>query len=303
MEAPGEMIDVGGRRLHLLRRGQGAPTVILEAGGGGGSSTQDWPVLGRVAQFAHVLSYDRAGLGWSDPPPGPKTINGVAGDLDALLASAKEPPPYVLVGGSFGGLLVRAFCRLYPEKVAGAVFLDTADETKYYPTMQRMLPVHAEELIREADRAERGEVLAEAEPAINSARGLDEMTKSAMRHVLTLRSHFEAALDELQSATRVQPNEIVPGVPGSLENRPLIVLSAGKSAADPAWAEGWTEAQDRLAGLSQRGVHIVAQNCGHSIALENPKLVAAAIEAVVRAVRGAPFDVSYVRQLASPTAR
>jgi pimeloyl-ACP methyl ester carboxylesterase len=303
MEAPGEMIDVGGRRLHLLRRGEGAPTVILEAGGGGGSSTQDWPLLGRVAQFAHVLSYDRAGLGWSDPPPGPKTINGIAGDLDALLASANESPPYVLVGGSFGGLLVRAFCRLYPAKVAGAVFLDTTDEMKYYPTMQRMLPVHVNELMREADRAERGEVLAEAEPAINAARGLDEMTKSAMRHVLTLRSHFEAALDELQSATRVQPDEIVPGVPGSLGNRPLIVLSAGKSAADPAWMEGWAEAQGRLAALSQCGVHIVAQNCGHSIALENPKLVAAAIDAVVRAVRGAPFDVSYVQQLASPTAR
>jgi pimeloyl-ACP methyl ester carboxylesterase len=300
MQAPGEMIDVGGRRLHLLRRGQGAPTVILEAGGGGGSSTQDWPLLNRVARFTHVLSYDRAGLGWSDPPPGPKMINGIAGDLDALLASANEPPPYVLVGGSFGGLLVRAFCRLYPAKVAGAVFLDAPDEAKYYPTMRRMLPVHVEELMREADRAERGEVLADAEPAINAARGLDEMTKSAMRHVLTLRSHFEAALDELQSATRVQPDEIVPGIPGSLGARPVIVLSAGKSAADPAWVVGWAEAQGRLAALSQRGAHIVARNCGHSIAVENPKLVAAAIEAVVRAVRGAPFDVSDVQQLASP---
>ncbi|HXQ45150.1 MAG TPA: alpha/beta hydrolase, partial [Caulobacteraceae bacterium] len=98
MDAPGEMIDIGGRRLHLLRRGQGSPTVILESGGGGGSSTQDWPLLARVARFTHALSYDRAGLGWSDPPPAPRTFNGMAGDLDALLAAAKESAPFVLVG-------------------------------------------------------------------------------------------------------------------------------------------------------------------------------------------------------------
>jgi pimeloyl-ACP methyl ester carboxylesterase len=123
-----------------------------------------------------------------------------------------------------------------------------------------------------------------------------------MRHVLTLRSHFEAALDELQTITRAQPDETAPGAPGSLGNRPLIVLSAGKSAAAPAWAEGWADAQARLAGLSRRGVHIAAENCGHSIALEHPKLVAAAVEAVVRAVGGAPFDVTDVRRLASRTA-
>jgi pimeloyl-ACP methyl ester carboxylesterase len=128
MDAPGEMIDIGGRRLHLLRRGQGVPAVILESGGGGGSSTQDWPLLGRVARFTHALSYDRAGLGWSDPAPAPKTFNGMAGDLDALLVAAGESPPFVLVGGSFGGLLVLAFCRRFPAKVAGAVILDAADE-------------------------------------------------------------------------------------------------------------------------------------------------------------------------------
>ena len=88
MDAPGEMIDVGGRRLHLLRRGVGAPTVILESSGGGGSSTQDWSVLERVARFTHALSYDRAGLGWSDPPAAPKSFNGMADDLDALLRFA-----------------------------------------------------------------------------------------------------------------------------------------------------------------------------------------------------------------------
>jgi pimeloyl-ACP methyl ester carboxylesterase len=301
MDASGEIVDVGGRRLHLLRRGERVPTVILESGGGGGSSVQDWPLLGRIARFTHGLSYDRAGLGWSDPPPAPRTFNGMAGDLNALLGSADESPPFVLVGGSFGGLLVRAFCRLFPEKVAGAVILDAVDEAKYFPTMRRMLPVHAAELRLEAGRAERGEVLAEVEPLIRAASGLDEMTKEGMRHVLGLRSHYEAALDEIQAAGRATPEEMSSGEPGSLGERPLIVLSAGKVGADaePAWEEGRLEAQARLAALSRRGALIVAENNGHSLALENPKLVAAATEAVVRAVRGAAFDVAEVRRLAS----
>jgi pimeloyl-ACP methyl ester carboxylesterase len=293
------MIDVGGRRLHLLRRGAGSPTVVLEAGGGGGSATQDWPLLERVARFTHALSYDRAGLGWSDPPAAPKTFDGIADDLDTLLAAAGEAPPYVLVGGSFGGLLVRGYCRRFPAKVAGVVILDAADEAKYFPTMRRMLPVHAAELRREAGRAERGELWAQAEPAITAARGLDAMTKAAMRHVLGLGSHFEAALDELEAASRATPAEMQPGEPGSLGERPMIVLSAGRSAQDPAWAEGWADAQSRLAALSRRGVHLVAEHNGHSLALENPKLVAAAVEAVVRAVRGEPFDLADVRRLAS----
>jgi pimeloyl-ACP methyl ester carboxylesterase len=299
MDAPGEMIDIGGRRLHLLRRGDGAPTVVLEAGGGGGSSTQDWPLLDRVARLTHALSYDRAGLGWSDPAPMPKTFNGMAGDLDSLLAAAGESPPFVLVGGSFGGLLVRAYCRRFPPKVAGVVILDAADETKYFPTMRRMLPVHEAELRMAAERAGRGELLAEADPAISAATGLDDITKAAMRHLLGLRGHFEAALDELQAAARATPEEMAPGAPGSLGERPLVVLSAGRSAQDAAWREGWTAAQTRLAALSRRGVHLVAEANGHSLALENPKLVAAAIEAVVRAVRGEPLDVSGVRRLAT----
>ncbi|HXQ12043.1 MAG TPA: hypothetical protein VN805_13690 [Caulobacteraceae bacterium] len=168
-----------------------------------------------------------------------------------------------------------------------------------------MMAVHEADLRLEADRAERGEVLAEAEPLIAAATELDEMTKAGMRHVLGLRSHFEAALDEIQAAGRATPEEMASAPPGSLGERPLIVISAGQAAADPepAWQEGRSETQARLTALSRCGVHIVAENNGHSLALENPKLVAAAVEAVVRAVRGAPFDVSEVRRLATAAGR
>ncbi|CAN5699676.1 hypothetical protein BH10PSE5_BH10PSE5_16820 [soil metagenome] len=228
----------------------------------------------------------------------PKTFDGMAADLDALLIAAAESPPFVLVGGSFGGLLVRAYCRRFPAKVAGAVILDAADEEKYFPTMRRMSPLHEAELRQAADKAERGEILAEAEPAIRAATGLDDLTKAGMRHVLGLRGHFDTALDELQAAGRATREEMEAGRPGSLGDRPLIVLSAGRSAQDAAWQDGWADAQNRLAALSTRGIHIVAENNGHSLALENPDLVAAAVEAVVRVVRGEPFEASTVRELA-----
>jgi len=165
--------------------------------------------------------------------------------------------------------------------------------------MRRMSAVHEADLRREADRAERGEALADAEPAIRASTALDDVTKAGMRHVLGLRRHFEAALDELQAAARATPDEMEPGAPGSLGERPLIVLSAGRSAQDSAWREGWAAAQARLAALSRRGVHLVADNDGHSLSLENPRLVGAAVRAVVGAVRGEPFDVSEVRRLAT----
>jgi pimeloyl-ACP methyl ester carboxylesterase len=194
---------------------------------------------------------------------------------------------------------VLAYCRRFLAKVAGVVILDAADEAKYFSTMRRMLPIHEAQLRREADRAARGEVLAEAEAAISAARGLDDVTKAGMRHVLGLRSHYEAALDELLAVTRATPDEMAPGAPGSLGDRPLVVLSAGRSAQDAAWQEGWAAAQARLAALSRRGVHLVAENNGHSLALENPRLVSAAVEAVVKAVKGEPFDISEVRRLAT----
>jgi pimeloyl-ACP methyl ester carboxylesterase len=294
------MIDIGGRRFHMMRRGEGGPTVVIESGGGGASSPQDWPMLARVAEFARVLSYDRAGLGWSEPAPADRTFAGFADDLDVLLAAAGEAPPFVLVGGSFGGLLVSAYCRRFPRKIAGAVFLDACDATKYFPTLRQMFPVHEAELKRDAERAERGELLAEAEPGIATARGLDDATRTAMRHVLGLGRHFEASLEEMRVALGAGAEEARAAETGSLGDVPVVVISAGKRPKGPAWLweQGWAEAQERLAALSRRSAHIIAERTGHAIAWERPALAAAAVRAVVDAARGGAFDLADVRRRA-----
>lgn len=117
--------DIGGYKLFLLSYGQDKPTVILESGIGDGGSMSGWDVVQKeVKNFAQVCLYDRAGLGKSDKGPSPRTTIQIANELHALLESAKLTPPYILVGHSMGGLHIQTYAMLYPEDIAGMVFVD-----------------------------------------------------------------------------------------------------------------------------------------------------------------------------------
>src|SRR6476620_5695720 len=121
---PGHLIDIGGRRLHLLCIGQGEPAVIFEPGALQTAVSSEQARV-EVSSQTRVCSYDRMGSGWSDPgPAGPISVGQLAADLRLLLDRAGVPPPYILVPGSFGGLTAEMFARQYPERIAGLVFLD-----------------------------------------------------------------------------------------------------------------------------------------------------------------------------------
>jgi hypothetical protein len=121
---PGELVDLGGHRLHLNCTGSGSPTVVLEPGLGGVSSDLAWiaPADGRDSR---VCVYDRVGRGWSDAADGPQDATQIAADLHTLLDRAHIPGPYVLAGHSFGGLYVQTFAAHYPDQVASLVLLDS----------------------------------------------------------------------------------------------------------------------------------------------------------------------------------
>jgi pimeloyl-ACP methyl ester carboxylesterase len=123
---PGQLVDIGGRRLHLLCIGQGQPTVIFESSsfGGAGSFAR---AREEVSAHARVCSYDRAGMGWSDPGPAVLDAGTLTSDLERLLDRARVPPPYILVPSSIGGLTAELFARRHPEQVAGLVFVDAAE--------------------------------------------------------------------------------------------------------------------------------------------------------------------------------
>src|SRR5438270_5525710 len=113
----GQAIDIGGRTLNLFCSGEGTPTVILETGGN--EPGYSWaPVEPRIASFTRACWYDRAGVGWSDPPSSPRTSASVVGDLHELLQHAGVPPPYTLVGVSIGGAYVRSYTAQPAMQVA-----------------------------------------------------------------------------------------------------------------------------------------------------------------------------------------
>jgi len=124
----GEMVDIGGRRMHIICEGPktSAPTILFEAGAFGFSA--DWAAVQQkvVAQGLHACAYDRAGLGLSDPGPEPRDANAVVGDLEKLLKAAHEDGPFIVVGHSMAGLYLPLFAARNPGRIAGLVFVDAA---------------------------------------------------------------------------------------------------------------------------------------------------------------------------------
>ncbi|EKE98767.1 alpha/beta hydrolase [Tolypothrix sp. PCC 7601] len=123
---PGKLIDVGGYSLHLYTAGESGPTVIVEHSLGG---LEGYLLLPEIAKHTRVCIYDRAGYGWSDHSPYPRTSAQIVAELDYLLTQANIQPPYILVGNSFGSYNVRLYAQYFPEKVMGMVLTDGLHET------------------------------------------------------------------------------------------------------------------------------------------------------------------------------
>jgi pimeloyl-ACP methyl ester carboxylesterase len=137
--APGRLVAVNGRSLHLLCAGHGAPTVVFEPSGLG-TVLQYHAVLETLSAGQRVCAHDRAGQGWSEPSPDPMDARHQADDLARLLARADEPPPYLLVASSAGGLTAELFAREHPHEVAGLVMLDalSAGVVRALPELHRL---------------------------------------------------------------------------------------------------------------------------------------------------------------------
>jgi pimeloyl-ACP methyl ester carboxylesterase len=268
---PGRLVNVDGRPLHLLCAGNTGPTIVVEQGAGEPSLL--WrPIQDEARQFARVCLYDRPGYLWSPPAVRGRSVEARARDLHALLREAGEPGPYILVAHSYGGLVVRAFAREFPEDVAGLVMVDAIEESiAFHPDYQRFLR-----------RARPFMAVLRGLAAIGLLRAFGTMfggkpkdTDDAAMSAATVRPAFFAAIaDDMASLRR--PAEDY----GSLGEVPLIVITHGKpfpgpfAALEPFWRAG----QERFAALSTHGTLRVAENSSHMIATDEPALVVAALQ-------------------------
>jgi pimeloyl-ACP methyl ester carboxylesterase len=282
---PGMLVDIGGRKLHIVCIGEGAPTVIFEASGFG-NSLSFAAARTEVAAQTQVCSYDRAGTGWSDPGPDVVTVGVLADDLHALLENAGITPPYVLVPSSIGGLTVEMFARRHAEQVAGLVFLDAANSD----SLERRAP-DIGLMVRMGSCAL--PVLAQ----IGALRVLDPwgLAPDAQAMALMYRTQRWQAFCAFARGIP-QTVEEFRGAPALAADVPLVVLSHEKPddflpKRLEAWApdviSDWYPSQQRFSELSTRGSWRIVPGSDHLIASSQPHEVAQTILEMLAQARAA----------------
>jgi pimeloyl-ACP methyl ester carboxylesterase len=292
--APGTLVDIGGRRIHLDCRGSGSPTVILESGLDINGSLAWYKVHDTLAKTTRTCAYDRAGIMWSDPSPDVRDGDHVAQDLRATLTAAGVDGPLVLVGHSLGGPYIMNYTRQFDASVAGLVFVDASH------------PDQLEKLAKPGEKKLKVELpfVARAMGALGWT-GLPRVLSGALfpeedSPITPMRKAYSPTsmpgmLDELDSLETTLHQG---GALRSLGDRPLVVLTGSKPYPKEALAaQGITEAEGRVqmakwvdlhrdeARWSTQSRHEILPDAGHYIQIDRPDAVVSAVNEVVSKVR------------------
>lgn len=308
---PGKLIDVGGWRLHLNCTGEAhasEPTVILEAGSG--DFSVEWSLVQPgVAKFARVCSYDRAGDGWSEMGPHPRTMHQIVYELHTLLDKAGVKAPLVLVGHSYGGWLVRLYAATYPTEVAGMVLVEAGADNPLRMLSDGKL-VHSSDLatgrpisaVKTANPLHVSDIPPGA--LIQMKAGLPEAAARANEpprnklpaEAQRMRTWALGQLGHVAAAANPFENEELAGLRAEraksqypLGDMPLIMLTRGIAERNGPDGKALEEEHRRdhasLAAMSRNGKLIIAAKSGHHIQLDQPELVIKAIQDVLAAVK------------------
>lgn len=280
--APGDLIDVGGFKMHIHCMGEGSPTVILETLSGGTSSYWGW-VQPEVAKTIRVCVYDRAGRGWSGPDPEPITLGRTVRNLHTLLTNARIEGPYVLVGHSIGGIYVRQYAADYPDEVSGMVLVDASHPGQFerYPEMSKENDgyLHMSTAFPGLARLGISRLYFALGGEIDFA-DMKEPEKTEIKALWSSPEYFVSQRAEVITGPAIFADGQKLGHLGDL---PLMVISAGKNASG-----GWDELQNELASLSSNSIHIRLETATHASLAFNPNdahEVSMGILNVVEAVR------------------
>lgn len=303
----GRLVNTGSCRFHLQQAGTGGPVVVLESGIA--ATSISWALVQpQVAEFTRVASYDRAGLGWSGKCTTRRTVEQMVSELAALLAKAELPPPYVLAGHSFGGVLIRAYAHLRPAEVVGLVFVDPVS-LRFW---SGCAPSDLQRLHTGAMLSRRGALLARfgvvraalavlaaggrrvpgfiARASASRATGLisnivGQMQKLPPMYLPMIRSHwsgpksFRALAAYLECLPADARAALEMPIPPAV---PFIVLSASSATGDELRErDGWIQ-------QNARARHMIIENTGHWLQLERPDVVVDAIRELACLARDRP---------------
>ncbi len=268
---PGELVDVGGHRLHINCTGTGSPTVVIEAGLGDWSISWGF-VQPEVAKTTRVCTYDRAGQGWSEVAAQPGDAAQFAAELHTLLENANVPGPYVMVGHSLGGLIVRIFAHDYASEVAGVVLVDSMNPKQVTESLSNKLAL-VSSLEAALARVGVGQLLVKLPAFAQSIPPGQEAYYPLLFRPQTFQTTANEYRELPASATEA-------AAVTSFGDLPLIVLTAELNN-NPSWPE-W---QNELLQLSSNSQHLIAENSGHSIQVDEPDAAVSAILKMVELVR------------------
>ncbi|MFL9455963.1 MULTISPECIES: alpha/beta fold hydrolase [Nostocales] len=291
----GELVDIGGFRLHINCMGQGTPTVVMDAGAGSPSIT--WGLVpSEIAKFTRVCIYDRAGFGWSEPNLRvSRTSQQSVDELHTLLNKAEIKPPYILVGHSLGGANMRLYANQYQEDVVGLVLVDSVHENQMtsetWKRMKRELWLY--QVLRVASRVGVLRLIGE----LNLLPILEEIKQEIQKYPLAVQTRFDTyksycyrphywATVSSERANIKKSFEQLQAV-ASLGKLPLVVLSQGSkdSQMSDEKFQKWSSLQLNLTKLSLNSQHIIAENSGHLVPLDQPELIISAVHQLIKKIK------------------
>lgn len=288
------MYTVDGYAMQLDCMGSGSPTIVLEAGSG--DNLLYWQTIQpQLARLTRVCSYDRAGLGWSEPRDGDHDAEAIVKQLHGLLATAGVYPPLILVGASAGSFYVREYAREFPGEAVGFAFLDASS-----PMQVDELPGQRQWYDAERPKRVRAARWEKVKTAMGWQRLLGRCHDDVPHGLERLRGAYDAEMCRTSYVGADLPEWIdfeksghQAGRLASFGDLPLVVISQDPEREKKGWTQPaidaqpvWAREQAQLAAMSSRSWHVVARGSGHHVHHERPDVVIEEISRLINYLRG-----------------
>ena len=268
---PGRLVELDDRQVHVHCAGEGSPTVILEAGLPGNSLA--WmSVFSEIAALTRVCSYDRPGYGWSEPASSPRTADTIVQELRMLLQAADIKPPYVLVGHSFGGLLMQLYATRFPSDFEGVVLVDSSHPDQAHRTLDLGEIEGIARVLKVLGPLGFARLLLPVPAGDPDSRNssVRQLEKDLLMSNRTLRAASTEMYGLRQSLRQVADSSVRFG------DKPLVILTEGRQRAD-----FWHRMQEDLGRLSTNSEWRVVEGAGHFIQHDRPAVVVEAVRDVI----------------------